>query len=160
MIEYQTMIHRRTWLAAMLLATTVGMMYMSEGDGQNAAAFPPELGVTGMHECVTFDAGGDRVENGTLVMLGQALVGEAQGNGVTAMLGGIHCLQAAQTTTCPALSGDFDGDDGVNLADFGILQVCFGDPPVGQCLCTDLNGDDAIDLIDFSIWLSIASPEE
>ncbi len=152
MIGHKSITHRRIWLAVLLGASTVGMAYISDENGQSATAYSSEFGGTGGHDCFTFDAAGARLDNGSFVMFGQPLVGQTQNNDVTATFGGIVCLQAPD---CPLQPGDFDGDDIVSLVDFGIFQLCFGSAPVGQCRCTDLNNDGAIDLIDFSIWISL-----
>lgn len=48
-----------------------------------------------------------------------------------------------------SLSGDIDGDSRVDLADFGVLKVHFGQP--GDLLAGDLTGDGAVDLNDFGV---------
>jgi hypothetical protein len=154
MIKNQTRTpHRPIILVVPLIAAAIGMTRVSVDAELNALAPSLQLGTTGGQNCVTHDAGGARLDNGSFVMLGQPLAGVAQHSDTSVTLGGIACLQAAQSEFCTSQEGDFNGDDEVNLADFGVFQVCFGGAPVGQCLCTDLNNDLAIDLSDFSLWL-------
>jgi hypothetical protein len=62
------------------------------------------------------------------------------------------------TAVVPSLAGgdgDCDGDNDVDLRDFGHFQLCFAGPgtPVSKaCRCADFNGDEDVDLIDFGAF--------
>ena len=50
---------------------------------------------------------------------------------------------------CPPFDGDCDGDR--DLADFAVMQRCFGAAPLPDgCRSFDANGDNAVDMIDYS----------
>jgi hypothetical protein len=56
--------------------------------------------------------------------------------------------------------GDCDGDEDVDLADFGCFQECFGQS-TRPCLDVfDFGGAGVVDLADFSLWQSIQSGPE
>ncbi len=65
--------------------------------------------------------------------------------------GGDPCL-GLEATWCneiadacqPLSDADFNGDGAVNLADYAILQQCFGRAATGPCSAADLTGDGAI----------------
>ena len=56
----------------------------------------------------------------------------------------------------PAISGDFDFDGDVDLADFGLFAACFNGPnraPADGCVVgADLDTDDDVDLADFGVY--------
>ena len=54
----------------------------------------------------------------------------------------------------PELAGDFDFDDKVGLADFGILKQHFGQ--AGDVTQGDANGDAQVDLSDFGLLRKLA----
>ncbi len=61
----------------------------------------------------------------------------------------------------PGIRGDFDGDDDVDLADFGHLQACFTGPGITQsdAACQDarLDDDDDVDPDDFGLFQACLS---
>jgi hypothetical protein len=68
------------------------------------------------------------------------------------LIGGFWAVGASQQQPMPQ-PGDCDGDDDVDLLDFGDFQLCFtgmdGGPIPGNCECADFDGDGDVDLLDF-----------
>jgi hypothetical protein len=56
----------------------------------------------------------------------------------------------------PSLWADFEGDDDVDLADFGSFQACFNGPnrvpKAPDCTGADFDGDADVDLKDFHVF--------
>ena len=75
----------------------------------------------------------------------------------------VGCLTAAATLviagqvsaadSCPFTCGDLNGDNGIDLADFGEFASCMGQSPSSsqECFCSDMDGSGAIDLRDFAL---------
>lgn len=63
----------------------------------------------------------------------------------------------------PPFTGDFDGDDDVDLADFGVMQRCLtgADVPQGEpeCARTRLDGDNDVDGYDLNAFVNCLSGE-
>ncbi|MCP4247582.1 MAG: hypothetical protein GY778_11085 [bacterium] len=71
---------------------------------------------------------------------------------------GTVVLHAAVVTgTCPFTCGDLNGDQVIDLTDFGVFEGCFGESPGSsqECFCSDLDGSDTIDLRDFALFTLI-----
>ncbi|MBN1492189.1 MAG: hypothetical protein JXA69_19915, partial [Phycisphaerae bacterium] len=56
----------------------------------------------------------------------------------------------------PGVSADFDGDDDVDMTDFGLFQMCFNGPnrapAENDCDAPDLDGDGDVDMTDFGVF--------
>ena len=51
------------------------------------------------------------------------------------------------------LEGDFNGDGGVSIFDFGVFAYYFGQSvPDNAPRFADLNGDGGVSIFDFSVW--------
>ncbi len=62
---------------------------------------------------------------------------------------------AAHADAIPLASGDFDGDNDVDMSDFGHLQRCFSGsyiPPTPECSDAELDGDNDIDKDDLALF--------
>lgn len=66
--------------------------------------------------------------------------------------------QVSIDTRCvlPGIPGDFDGDEDVDLADFGFFQNCYagGGAPGTGCTAADLDEDDDVDLDDTAMMVA------
>lgn len=67
-------------------------------------------------------------------------------------------------TTCAPLNpclactdGDADQDGDLDLADFSILQACFGGPDTGACACLDMNNDAIVNMPDVELFIAALS---
>ncbi len=111
-------------------------------------------------DCAATDAAGARLNNGSLIILGEPLVGVTQNADFVVSMSAVYCFEAAPSQTgCSFNCGDLNGDAEFDLADFGIFQQCFDAEPAGICQCADLNIDASIDLIDFGLFVASHNDE-
>lgn len=57
----------------------------------------------------------------------------------------------------PVIPGDFDGDDDVDLSDFGHLQACLADTTTPACADADLDASGSVSDIDIELFLQCLS---
>ncbi len=78
--------------------------------------------------------------------------------------GFVDILQSEHTTAPDAIltTGDINGDDQVNIADYDILVRCFDDtaPLQGQCVGADVDDDGQVGLFDYNEMIRIFASQE
>lgn len=106
----------------------------------------------------TVDGGGQMSATGRGYLLsgtiGQADAGSTLSGGEYTMIGGFWAVSAA-LSLCGSDPGDMDGDDDVDLVDFGEFQLCYTGPSGAiseDCECADFDSDNDVDLVDFGAF--------
>jgi hypothetical protein len=87
---------------------------------------------------------------GSVLTIGQAVIGQALGAGGSAHVGALYCLRSSGLGSAP---GDCDNDGDVDLDDSAVFVDCLSGPGGGLgvgCECSDADADNDVDLLDFA----------
>jgi hypothetical protein len=73
---------------------------------------------------------------------------------ILVLVGGVGGAGALGADFCPFYCGDVNGDDAIDLVDFGEFAGCMGQSPGSsqECFCSDMDGNNAVDLRDFGLF--------
>ena len=95
---------------------------------------------------------GTQTSGGSIVNVGQAVIGLATNGTVTAYMGAIPIYALSTIADVP---GNCGGTATVNLFDYNVFENCLVGPrgsADGDCQCADIDNDGDADMVDYSLF--------